>query len=474
MRHKVYFRADAGAETGYGHFIRTLALADMLKDDFDCTFFTQAPTEYQKREAAGVCRLVGLPSDASKFEVFLGYLRGDETVVLDNYFFTADYQQQIRNKGCRLVCVDDIHDRHYHADIVINQMVTDPSSFSADRHTRLCLGPEWALLRRPFLEPPDITKRETGHWFLSFGGSDVLNLTEKYVSMLKSMNASRISVVVGDAYGYTGRLVRYSDITIHRNLSARMMADLMQRCEYAVVPSSGICLEALSRGCKVASGYYVDNQAEAYRYLDRRRLVAPLGDMREVSGLSDKIPEKWPDSSMKTDFRSIPARYVSLFTTLYSDYSLDSISFVDYTRLPETLHRLLLDARNDSSVRMQMDSTEEIPWESHCRFVNNLRENDSKRYWAVFENGALIGAVNIHHLDDYKVERGIYVMPALLGRSYGRKIEEVTEKYLKSLGIRAIDAKVLHSNSRSLSFHYKIGYRKRGSDDKYEYLTKEI
>ena len=253
-----------------------------------------------------------------------------------------------------------------------------------------------------------------------------------------------------------------------------MMADLMQRCEYAVVPSSGICLEALSRGCKVASGYYVDNQAEAYRYLDRRRLVAPLGDMREVSGLSDKIPEKWPDSSMKTDFRSIPARYVSLFTTLYSDYRLDGISFVDYTRLPETLHRLLLDARNDGSVRMQMDSTGEIPWESHCQFVDNLRENDSKRYWAVFEDGALIGSVNIHYLDDYKVERGIYVMPALMGKSYGPKMENAIEEYLRLLGVKIIEAKVLHSNTRSLSFHYKKGYRKHGSDDKYEYLTKEI
>ena len=36
---KIYFRADASATIGYGHFIRTLALADMLKDDFDCTFF---------------------------------------------------------------------------------------------------------------------------------------------------------------------------------------------------------------------------------------------------------------------------------------------------------------------------------------------------------------------------------------------------------------------------------------------------
>ena len=41
---KIYLRADASAAIGYGHFIRTLALVDMLKDDFDCTFFTCHPT----------------------------------------------------------------------------------------------------------------------------------------------------------------------------------------------------------------------------------------------------------------------------------------------------------------------------------------------------------------------------------------------------------------------------------------------
>ena len=78
-RRKIFFRADAGPEIGYGHFIRTLALADMLKEDFDCTFFTQTPTDYQKREAASVCTLVELPADDSRFDLFLEKLSGDET-----------------------------------------------------------------------------------------------------------------------------------------------------------------------------------------------------------------------------------------------------------------------------------------------------------------------------------------------------------------------------------------------------------
>ncbi|MCM1490141.1 MAG: hypothetical protein NC095_04875 [Muribaculum sp.] len=52
---RIIFRADGGGRTGYGHFIRSLALASYLKDDFDCHFTTynsvdKIPTDYQFAE----------------------------------------------------------------------------------------------------------------------------------------------------------------------------------------------------------------------------------------------------------------------------------------------------------------------------------------------------------------------------------------------------------------------------------------
>ena len=76
MKKKILFRADADNKIGYGHFVRTLALADMLKDDFECVFYTQSPTEYQKQAVGEVCHLVALPSDETKFDVFLSCLSG--------------------------------------------------------------------------------------------------------------------------------------------------------------------------------------------------------------------------------------------------------------------------------------------------------------------------------------------------------------------------------------------------------------
>ena len=96
LKKKICFRADASAQIGYGHFIRTLALADMLKDDFDCIFYTAEPSPYQIGELQKVCPYVPL-SDSTKFEDFLAILTGSEIVVLDNYFYTEEYQIKIKN-----------------------------------------------------------------------------------------------------------------------------------------------------------------------------------------------------------------------------------------------------------------------------------------------------------------------------------------------------------------------------------------
>ena len=224
-KRKIFFRADAGAQIGYGHFIRTLALADMLRDDFDCTFLTQSPSEYQQKEVEKVCPLVALPSDDSKFEKFIDCLKGEEIIVLDNYFYTSEYQKQIKEKGCKLVCIDDMHDKHYYADVVINHGLTDENLFDVEPYTRLCLGFDYALLRRPFIQVSNTVKLPNS-WFISFGGTDFLNLTEKILKAIHDdPRVDSITVVIGDAYKYIENLKNYPKATIEKNLTAEEMAE---------------------------------------------------------------------------------------------------------------------------------------------------------------------------------------------------------------------------------------------------------
>ena len=276
-KRKIFFRADAGPEIGYGHYIRSLALADILKQDFDCTMFTQMPTDYQLRECEAVCPIVALPDDDSKFEKFLDYLKGDEIVILDNYFFTTEYQRTIKAKGCKLVCIDDMHDKHYVADVVINHGCTDKSLFDVELYTRLCLGMDYALLRRPFRNPVKCD-RVTNSYAICFGGADVYNLTFAYAKELSKRDC-KIFAIVGDSYKYEDTLCSLSNVEIRKRLSADEMASLFGSVENVICSASTTSFEALACGARVYAGWYVDNQIEIYKTLCEKKCIVSLGNL---------------------------------------------------------------------------------------------------------------------------------------------------------------------------------------------------
>ncbi len=315
-KHKIFFRADASATIGYGHFIRTLALADMLKEDFDCTFFTSSPSAYQIDEISKVCRYIAL-NEETKFEDFINLIDGGEIVVLDNYFFTTDYQRTIKAKGCKLVCVDDLHDRHFVSDLVLNPALLSTSDYDVESYTKLCLGLEYALLRKPFIKQDKDVERVYGRWLLAFGGSDFDNMTEKYLSFLQGdSRVKEVTVIVGDAYKYYDNLKNYTKASIYKNLTAEKMSIMMRQAEYAVLPSSTISIEALASGCKVANGYFVDNQIETSIMYKQEGYCVGMGDLRKVSNAMfiDELLQFNPSHCL--DFSLIPLRYKQLFNSL--------------------------------------------------------------------------------------------------------------------------------------------------------------
>ncbi|AVM58651.1 UDP-2,4-diacetamido-2,4,6-trideoxy-beta-L-altropyranose hydrolase [Bacteroides heparinolyticus] len=282
-KRKVYFRADASADIGYGHFIRSLALADMLKDDFECIFFTQNPSEYQKNEAENVCKLVELPCDNSKFENFLSYLQGDEIVVLDNYFYTTEYQKLVKGKGCKLVCIDDLHDKHFYADLIVNHGVNDKSLYEniIEPYSKLCLGLEYSLLRRPFLLQSSIKTRNEDI-VVCFGGADPLRLTDRVVSMLlKIAIPYNIKVILGEKVYLSDENRKRVDVL--SNLRANQMAMLFDQSSAGIFSASTVCIEALSRNLPIIAGFYVDNQYDFYRMLEQNGYIIPLGQLQNVT-----------------------------------------------------------------------------------------------------------------------------------------------------------------------------------------------
>src|ERR1044072_5150725 len=124
MKKKVIIRADGGTSIGMGHVVRSLALADMIRQDFDIVFAIQQPGDEVLKMIHQVTEtVIHLPVTADYSDDslrFCEYLDSEQIVVLDGYHFRTAYQEAIRKKGCKLVAIDDLHAWHHVADLVLN------------------------------------------------------------------------------------------------------------------------------------------------------------------------------------------------------------------------------------------------------------------------------------------------------------------------------------------------------------------
>lgn len=463
-KRKIYFRADASATIGYGHFVRTLALADMLKDDFECTFFTTSPSAYQIGEMEKGCAFVSLKED-SKFEDFLNLLTGDEIVVLDNYFFTTEYMNQIKACGCRLVHIDDVHDRHFNADLIINHGNAKAAMYDANPDTRFCIGPSYALLRKPFLERNITNAPRKGKWVICFGGSDQYNLTEKVARALANI-ADEVVAIVGSAYNNRASLSSITYVNTLSSLSAEQMAYEFSTAENVVCSASSVSYEALACGSNVYAGYYVDNQQDFYEGLIKNNLITPLGNLFEADFNKLLVQKKIAVNKIEID--NVRHNLVCAFKAL-------DLRIVNYTEMTLDESRKVWEVRNLPEIRKCMTQPEAFPFESHQRFVESLKDNHSKLYYAIFLGDDLVGSYDFNGIKDGdSAEHGLYINPAYNGRGYGTIIESVMDSYIRERDVHRILAEVLKNNQQSYHYHLKVGYKVYQEDAKYYYLDRFI
>lgn len=286
MKRRVLFRADASKTVGYGHFIRSLALADYLKDDFDCYFATfnsdtedKFPTSLQFQQITEICNHI--PIYALTLEEyntrFLEEVQSSDIVVLDNYYFTTEYQQKIKDSGCKLVCIDDVHNRHMVCDLLITVCPLRRDMFSLESNARFLGGIEYGLLRDVFFnDPPERNiQGEVKRIVLAMGGADAFNLTDKITTIVHEIfSNAAIDVIAGDTVSVSDDTCRIA--SIHRNLAADQIVSLMDSADIGVFPASTVCIEAFSRRLPVIAGYYVDNQKEFYDYGVKHNYFAAL------------------------------------------------------------------------------------------------------------------------------------------------------------------------------------------------------
>lgn len=469
MKTKVYIRADGSTDIGLGHVIRSLALADMLKKDFDCIFATRFISSYIEKEARKVCvDICKLPESEEHFDAFLSLLKGDEIVVLDNYFYTTDYQKSIKEKGCKLVYIDDIHDKHFVADIVINHAGgLDRKLYANSGYSALYIGTEYALLRNAFL----FRKRNEGNGILiTMGGADKNNAVLGVLKLLEAKNIRKTcSVIIGDAYHYLDELNEFSrrsglDIQIYKNLSAEQLAVVMLMSQIIICPPSTISYEYLSLcGGEMYVKIIADNQKDLYDFFTSKKIAFDIADLFIED--PNKVKESTDIQQRYFDGKSV-MRIKQIFKRLKQEqkFTLRDAELKDTD--------LYFKWANDPDERRNAVNQNPILYEEHCAWFEEKRSSEDCFLWVLENGGIAVGQIRFEIVKEYAV-LSYFIDNNFRGKGLGLSILRLgIEKLMKlrnNLRFRAI---VRKENLTSCHLFERLNFQKKILDVDFIEYTK--
>jgi UDP-2,4-diacetamido-2,4,6-trideoxy-beta-L-altropyranose hydrolase len=292
-------RADASADIGVGHVMRCLALAQAWQESGGSAAFATASAAGLERRlqcesaaAVPVLAMAGSEEDARE-TIEAANRAGACWVVVDGYCFGADYQRAIKAAGLRLLFVDDNgHASHYCADVVLNQNLHAREELYAQRepHTRLLLGPRYALLRREFWkwrgwtrDIPDVARKV----LVTLGGGDPHNVTRRVLDALRATGCPDLDVVVvagpsNPHYDELRAAVAAGPIAWRLEQNVHNMPDLMAWADVAVSAAGSTCWELAFMGLPSLLVATAGNQIDIAAALYSAGVAANLGQSERL------------------------------------------------------------------------------------------------------------------------------------------------------------------------------------------------
>lgn len=304
----VVLRADGGPEIGYGHLVRSGALAEtLLNRGHAVTFATTTP-----KHVTDVCpdavATVQLPSrdNPRPFTEWLDSVTPD-AVFTDAYPVDTDYQLAIRHRVPLVVLQDDA--RHaVCADMFVNGNLYAPN-LTYDYVTpepRTFLGTDYVLLRQEIRdwaahEPPwrDLPERA----LITMGGSDTANLTPTAIRAFDGLDI-RVDAIIGPGFSkQQERTIRdiATEVSVEVNV-ARDPDDLPERMfqsDFAVCTASSTTYELLALGTPIVCCPVVANQELIAEALGERDMAIVIDRNSESSPFRKGIERCVEDSPLR-------------------------------------------------------------------------------------------------------------------------------------------------------------------------------
>lgn len=299
-------RVDGGLHIGYGHLVRSGAIAqEILAQGGRVTVATTTPDPAHAMfpDSVDVFELVGR-GDPSTIVDWLAEEPVD-AVYTDAYPVDTEYQRAIRREAPLLVWQDDA--RHticaeaftngnlYATELEYEYVGSQPDTY---------LGPKYILLRERIrelaaLDPP--WRDSPARALVTMGGSDTTDHTPTAVRAFDGLDI-RLDVIIGPGFSESQEAAAAEaaeQISAESRLARnpKNLPERMHQADFAVCTSSTTTYELLALGTPVISVPVIDNQVPVARALQERdgAIVLDSGADRSAFAMAVRAYYETPD-----------------------------------------------------------------------------------------------------------------------------------------------------------------------------------
>jgi UDP-2,4-diacetamido-2,4,6-trideoxy-beta-L-altropyranose hydrolase len=297
MTTSVAVRTNGSPAIGMGHVRRCLTLAQALRSDFDASVAfilndDETARDLVGREGFEVATMSKI-GDIGQTRKIIRELSAT-SLITDSYEIGTDYLCAIRPEVKLLVTIDDLADKYFPVDVIVNGAShAVPAIYSALPTTRMLLGPSYVLLRNEFSQEPARKLRERIHRVLiTVGGSDPLNMTPRLMEWAHdSLQHAELDIVVGPFHGNSDEIKSMAaqlPVAFKLHFSPADIRTLMLEADVVITGGGQTVYELAAAGAPMIAICLAENQRSSLEGLQQEQAICYLGDVTDA-GLAENL-----------------------------------------------------------------------------------------------------------------------------------------------------------------------------------------
>lgn len=429
--HKVLIRVDGNSQIGLGHIYRGIALAEMLKEDFEIVFISVGISNVEPIKSSGFIVDI-IPEFISLLEEpvwFAENYNQNDILVVDGYQFTSVYQLNIIEQKFKLFYIDDLVKGMQVADVVINHCPgTKENDYLSAENTKLALGLDYALLRDSFTSYDRSNSRKISsikNILISFGASNPGGFSDKAIQELVLIDSIEEIHVLGE---YNLDALHFSEqellkINVHSALSEKEVFNVMKPIDLAIVPSSTVSLELAALGIPMIIGYFIDNQ---------KRIYEGFKGVNSVFGIENYYSFDFSTlNSIIEELNNLNFLNTNNLTSLFKGNPKENIKslfkeeLISVRRAVSSDLMFAFNLANESLVRANSYNSKKIDIEGHTKWFENQLQDENTDFYIIEFKKDPIGQVRFNLEEDHAVigislieqSRGMRLSPGALRKS---------------------------------------------------------